>query len=101
MRLNVISVFALALLVPAAVCVAQDKAKPAKDSAAAKKVVCTAGKVERTVEIKDREGGGCAVTYTRDGQAKEVGSAAHDTAVCARVQEKLVKNLEAAGFQCK
>lgn len=63
-------------------------------------VTCTHGSDVRTVEVKS-VGSGCEVIYSKGGEAKTVADAKNDKGFCATKSEKLQKNLEGAGFDCK
>ncbi len=69
-------------------------------SSSPKAHICESGEDRRIIEIKPRDGGGCRVMYTRDGNAKEVGSAAYQKDVCDQISEKIIKRLQDSQFQC-
>ena len=63
-------------------------------------MTCANGSDSRGIEIQSA-GTGCELKYTKNGEAKSIASAKNESAYCAGVSEKLVKNLTAAGFSCK
>jgi hypothetical protein len=64
------------------------------------KHICTSGQDTRTLELK-AQGDGCALDYTKAGETKTLATAASDKSYCEGVQEKVIKNLEGAGFACQ
>lgn len=82
------------------------KSAPVAKSAAAaastseNAVTCTNGADTRTLAVST-SGTGCELMYTKNGEAKSIATAVNETGYCAGVSEKVVKNLTAAGFDCK
>jgi hypothetical protein len=74
--------------------------KSDEPKAAGKAMTCKSGEDQRKLEIQSREGGGCKVAYTSGGATKTVGEAEHELEFCDKLVEKIVKKLEAAGFEC-
>lgn len=89
---------------------AKPAAKPAASSSSASSndgaatltnlVTCKSGSDERTLEISKKDEG-CAVHYTKFGEAQEIGAAQADQTFCQKLVDKVRDNLEAAGFTCK
>ena len=97
-QLSSIVLSSMILLGAATAFAAEEGGSAPKDE---KKISCKSGKTERVIEIKAGDGGGCTVTYTKDGQAKEVGQAAHHADVCTKIADKIQGKLRDAGFQCE
>lgn len=63
-------------------------------------VVCKAGKDERQIGKREREGGGCEVVYTKHGDTSVIADARNDVSYCDNVVDKIKTNLTNAGFTC-
>jgi hypothetical protein len=74
-------------------------APKAKASEATSKASCKHGSDVRDLAIVTK-GEGCAVTYTKHGETKELASAEHETNHCKEVLTKIRGHLETAGFSC-
>jgi hypothetical protein len=74
-------------------------APKAKASEVASKASCKHGSDVRDLTIVTK-GEGCAVTYTKHGETKELASAEHETQHCKEVLTKVRGHLETAGFSC-
>lgn len=87
---------------------ADGKAAPAKAAKAAAskgevsdKASCKSGGDMRLIEVVSKEGGGCAVEYTKQNEKQQIATAEHETQHCANVMQKVRGKLEAAGYQCE
>jgi hypothetical protein len=86
---------------------ADEKSAPkAAKAAAAKgevsdKASCKSGGDMRLIEVVSKEGGGCAVEYTKQNEKQQIATAEHETQHCANVMQKVRGKLEAAGYQCE
>jgi hypothetical protein len=63
-------------------------------------VKCTRHQDERTIEIKDKDGG-CETIYTKMGEAKSIASSSHGEEHCKDVSAKIQGHLSSAGFTCQ
>ncbi len=81
---------------------AAKKADAKKDAAKtnAASMACTSGSDARTIAVNSKDSG-CEVAYTKMGNEEVVASGMNGMDHCNRVQERIVKNLESAGFSCK
>ncbi len=75
-------------------------APAANASTSANATTCTSGADTRSLAISTL-GNGCELMYTKNSEAKSIATAVNESAYCAGVSEKVVKNLTAAGFSCK
>lgn len=75
----------------------------AKEDMKAKSVTltCSSGSDKRIIVTDAKEGGGCDVTYTKDGQSQPVASARNEVEYCDGVVQKMKSTLEGAGFKCE
>jgi hypothetical protein len=64
------------------------------------KATCTKGTDSRELEIVAK-GDGHVVSYTKAGEAKEVGNCSMDKKKCQAVFDQIKSKLEGAGFACK
>lgn len=64
-------------------------------------VTCTKGKESRSIESRMAEKGGCAVIYTKGGEAQTVASGKAGSSYCGQVVEKMKGKLLAAGWTCE
>ncbi len=64
-------------------------------------LTCSSGGDKRVIVTDAKEGGGCDVTYTKDGQSQPVASARNEIEYCDGVVQKMKSTLEGAGFKCE
>ncbi len=64
-------------------------------------LTCTSGADKRVIVTDAKEGGGCDVTYTKDGTSQPVASARNEVEYCDGVVQKMKSTLEGAGFKCQ
>lgn len=64
-------------------------------------VTCSYGQVERVLENKASESGGCEVLYTKDGGTSTIATAQNELDYCQSVVDKISNKLTNAGFNCK
>jgi len=79
---------------------AAKKVEAKKAAATAASMACTSGSDARTIAVNAKDSG-CEVAYTKMGSEEVVASGMNGMDHCNRVQERIVKNLESAGFSCK
>jgi hypothetical protein len=64
-------------------------------------LTCAKGKDIRVLEVKGTEGNGCELIYTKADQPKTIATAKAGLDFCSQVSERVQKNIEAAGLDCK
>ena len=75
--------------------------KPAASQIPESTITCTAGTVERVLEIRAVNESGCEVLYTKNGETKSIANASVDLSYCETIQTRVSKKLEDAGFSCQ
>lgn len=68
---------------------------------AGSRVACTLEKDTRVIEVKNTDGGGCELFYTKFSEAKSVASSGFGTQYCEEVKDRIQSNLKKAGFACQ
>ena len=63
-------------------------------------IKCTQGKVERTLQVVEKDGG-CETIYTKEGEGKSIATSAKGKEYCDKVAEKIQKNLASSGYTCQ
>lgn len=66
-----------------------------------KTVTCSYGEVQRVLENKFSDNGGCEVLYTKDGSTSSIATAQNELDYCQSVVDKVAGNLTNAGFNCQ
>lgn len=66
-----------------------------------KTVTCMSGDVERVLENKTAEEGGCEVVYSKDGGESVIANAQNNLDYCQEVVDRVANKLVAAGFNCQ
>lgn len=80
---------------------AQTEAKGDAGAApAAGTISCKSGTVQRTIEVKDKDGG-CETIYTKDGESKSVATSGTGKDYCQKTADKIKGNLEKSGYTCQ
>ncbi|MAZ49065.1 MAG: hypothetical protein CME65_10905 [Halobacteriovoraceae bacterium] len=66
-----------------------------------KNVTCTSGEVERALENKFSDDGGCEVIYSKDGSENVIANAKNNLDYCQEVVDRVANKLSNAGFSCQ
>lgn len=62
---------------------------------------CKLDSDQRVIAIEPAPAGGCQVNYEKASANNIVAEARNDMSVCGQVKDKIVQNLQQAGFQCQ
>lgn len=66
-----------------------------------KNVTCTSGDVQRLLENKFSDDGGCEVVYSKDGSESVIANAQNNLDYCQEVLDRVANKLAHAGFSCQ
>lgn len=79
----------------------EEKTETTEQKASGNVLTCKMGKEVRTLEKKEREGGGCEVIYTKGGEGKSIANAKNELTYCDQMIDKMKEKLVDGGFTCE
>lgn len=77
------------------------KSPTPKSTISAASISCEMNQDRRRIEVEPVSTGGCQVNYEKGGSSQTIAEARNDLSYCGQVKDKVLRNLQQAGFQCE